>query len=180
MKRFLLLSIWTLISCTTSVNQVDNVSSEKSKTTEFEDFVDLFKNKQTQIPYDYVKKYLQVDTLRFEVDRIITYDIVLFSDKVTGLIYKANCTAGGLCENLVLVTFDKSGQRTGELEVGHSYADYGSSSELTYFLSKDQIELRLKETELLEADDGTDKEQVTVDTTFIYRVDLTTGQFRKD
>lgn len=180
MKRFLLLTIWTLISCTTSVNHADNVSSEKPRTNEFEDFVDLFKTRLTKIPNDYVNKYLQVDTLRFETDRIVTYDIVLFSSQITGLIYKANCTAGGLCENLVLVTFDKSGQRTGELEVRHSYADYGSSSELTYVLYKNQIELKLKETELLEADDGTDKEQVTVDTTFIYRVDLTSGQFRKD
>jgi hypothetical protein len=36
------------------------------------------------------------------------------------------------------------------------------------------------ETEVLEADDGTDKEQVTVDTTFVYRVNTTTGQIGKD
>jgi hypothetical protein len=68
MKRFLLLAIWTLVSCTTSVNQADNVSSEIPKTAEFEDFVNLFKKRLTKIPNDYINKYLRVDTLRFETD----------------------------------------------------------------------------------------------------------------
>jgi hypothetical protein len=179
MRQIRLLIIVTLVSCTTSVHHGDNVTADQQK-SDFETFVNLFNTRLTKIPDHYVKEFLQVDTIQFDTKNVWTYEVVKFSNEITGLVYKANCTAGGLCEKLTLVTFDKWGKRITEFEVGHNYADYGSSSELTYSFNQDRLELKLNEREVLEADDGTDKEQVTVDTTFVYRVNTTTGQISKD
>jgi hypothetical protein len=179
MRQISLLIIVTLLSCTTSVRHGDNVTTDEQK-NDFETFVSLFNTRLTKIPDNYVKQFLQVDTIQFDTKNVWTYEAIKFSNEITGLVYKANCTAGGLCEKLTLVTFDKLGRRITEFEVGHNYSDYGSSSELTYTIKQDRLELKLNENEVLEADDGTDKEQVTVDTTFVYKVNTTTGQIGKD
>jgi hypothetical protein len=179
MERFYLLIILTISSCTTSVQHGDNVTADEQK-NDFETFVSLFNTRLNKIPDNYVRQFLNVDTVQFDTKSVWTYEMIKFSNEITGLVYKANCTAGGLCEKLMLVTFDKLGQKRTEFEVGHNYADYGSSSELTYSLKQDRLELKLNETEVLEADDGTDKERVTVDTTFVYRVNTTTGQISRD
>ncbi len=169
----------TLISCSTSVRDKGEITTDEQENN-FDTFVSLFDTRFNKIPVNYVKQFLQVDTIRIDTKSILTHEVIRFSTEITGLVYEANCTAGALCEKLILVIFDKLGRRITEIEVGHHYADYGSNSELTYSVRQGKLELKLKESEVLEAADGTDKEQTTVDTAFVYSVNVTTGQISKN
>lgn len=179
MRPALLLLILNIVSCSTSTQKADSGENNEQK-SDFEIFVSLFDTRLTKIPGNYINQFLQIDTTIFDAKDIWTYEAIQFSDEIIGLIYKANCTAGGFCEKLTLITFDKSGRRITEFEVGHHYADYGFSNELTYSIDQDQIKLRLYKTETFETEDGSYLEGVMADTTFVYRVDTATGQINNN
>jgi hypothetical protein len=180
MNRFSLLILLITFSCTNSVKQSDTKQETGELPDTFKDLVELFQEKPKSIPRKFLTKYLEIDSSKFPGATYTTFDFRQLSADILGLIYKVNCSAGGVCEVYSLVTYNNSGQLIDHLEIGHEFADNAFSRLLEYEIVETTIFLKSKDIQLEENKKGETIETVKAEQSFSYSIDPLRGTITKN